>query len=394
VSVDVAAGSTFKAVLSPRRFQLSVDSSVVWLTGLRIERLQRWKRAVESVDSQVHLATVVSVAVKKAPRSPVDEHRHESRNAGRLHFAQDPASATALAPPLAGQLSSCRSHRCSTSTLKQPDFLDSALHNVRHSYAKRSKPAISAKVVSERLSDASAAFTLQVYSHVIPGNDEQAASAVASLILRDPPPNLDADARDRAKTPRERELTWAKAQVSDGSGGQDLNLRPLGYEPNLTLPEIVITHMKDEHRSRQRLHRRSLPSTSHCRHPATFAYRSLTDDLGAGKAGWRLIQGRRNEAYVPDLLAGRRFRLDGDVAADVADPSGRSRRWTPRPRRLSTPKRWPGSSCAPSRWRRRTSRASWLMGGGSSRPRQRSRPAQQVSDATAEEVLGNIRVMT
>jgi hypothetical protein len=98
-----------------------------------------------------------------------------------------------------------------------------------------------------------------------------------------------------------------------------LNLRPLGYEPNLTLPEILITHMKDEHRSRQRPHRRSLPSTSHCRHPATFAYRSLTDDLGAGEAGCRLTPGRRNEAYVPDLLAGRRFRLDDDVAADVAD---------------------------------------------------------------------------
>jgi hypothetical protein len=77
--------------------------------------------------------------------------------------------------------------------------------------------------------------------------------------------------------------------------------------------------MIDEHRRRQRPHRRSLPSTSHCRHPATFAYRSLTDDLGAGEAGCRLTPGRRNEAYVPDLLGDRRFRLDGEVTADVAD---------------------------------------------------------------------------
>jgi hypothetical protein len=86
-----------------------------------------------------------------------------------------------------------------------------------------------------------------------------------------------------------------------------LNLRPLGYELNLTLPEILITHMKDEQCSRQRPHRRSLPATSHCRHPATSAYRSLTDDLGAGEAGCRLTQGRRQKAYVPDLLAGATF---------------------------------------------------------------------------------------
>ena len=78
--------------------------------------------------------------------------------------------------------------------------------------------------------------------------------------------------------------------------------------------------MKYEHRSRQQPHRRSLPSTSDCRHPATFAYRSLTDDLGAGEAGCRYDTGpTQYEAYVPDLLAGHHFRLDGDVAANVAD---------------------------------------------------------------------------
>jgi hypothetical protein len=117
--------------------------------------------------------------------------------------------------------------------------------------------------------------------------------------------------------------------------------------------------MKDGHRSRQRPHRRSLPSTSHCRHPPTFAYGSLTDDLGAREAGCRLTQGRRNEAYVPYLSAGRRFRLDGDVAADVADAvlaitaldaTAKALVDTAALARLLLR--------APSRWRRRTSGAS------------------------------------
>jgi Phage integrase family len=55
---------------------------------------------------------------------------------------------------------------------------------VRHSYATAALAAgVPAKVVSERLGHATIAITLDVYSHVIPGMDAQAANAVASLIL-------------------------------------------------------------------------------------------------------------------------------------------------------------------------------------------------------------------
>ena len=58
------------------------------------------------------------------------------------------------------------------------------LHDVRHSYATAALAAgIPAKVISERLGHATIAITLDVYSHVIPGMDAQAADAVASLIL-------------------------------------------------------------------------------------------------------------------------------------------------------------------------------------------------------------------
>jgi integrase len=58
------------------------------------------------------------------------------------------------------------------------------LHDVRHSYASAALAAgVPAKVVSERLGHATIAITMDVYSHVIPGMDAQAANAVASLIL-------------------------------------------------------------------------------------------------------------------------------------------------------------------------------------------------------------------
>jgi len=61
------------------------------------------------------------------------------------------------------------------------------LHDVRHSYATAALAAgIPAKIVSERLGHANVQITLDTYSHVIPGLDEQAAATVARLILEGP----------------------------------------------------------------------------------------------------------------------------------------------------------------------------------------------------------------
>jgi integrase len=57
-------------------------------------------------------------------------------------------------------------------------------HDLRHTYATLSLQAgIPAKVVSERLGHKSIAITLDTYSHVTPGMQEEAASQVAALIL-------------------------------------------------------------------------------------------------------------------------------------------------------------------------------------------------------------------
>lgn len=56
-------------------------------------------------------------------------------------------------------------------------------HDLRHTHASLALQAgIPAKVVSERLGHATVAFTLDVYSHVIPGPQEEAAAAIAALI--------------------------------------------------------------------------------------------------------------------------------------------------------------------------------------------------------------------
>ena len=60
------------------------------------------------------------------------------------------------------------------------------LHDLRHSYATAALAAnVSPKVVSERLGHAKVGITLDVYSHVLPSMDEQAAITVARLILGD-----------------------------------------------------------------------------------------------------------------------------------------------------------------------------------------------------------------
>ena len=57
------------------------------------------------------------------------------------------------------------------------------LHDLRHSWASLALAAgVNPKVVSERLGHATVSFTLDVYSHVLPGVQEDAAEKVAALV--------------------------------------------------------------------------------------------------------------------------------------------------------------------------------------------------------------------
>ena len=57
------------------------------------------------------------------------------------------------------------------------------LHDLRHTHATHLLAAgVNVKVVSERLGHASVAFTLDVYAHVLPGQQAEAAAAAAALV--------------------------------------------------------------------------------------------------------------------------------------------------------------------------------------------------------------------
>jgi integrase len=57
------------------------------------------------------------------------------------------------------------------------------LHGLRHTWASLALQAgVNPKVVSERLGHATVAFTLDTYSHVMPGLQEDAAAKVAALL--------------------------------------------------------------------------------------------------------------------------------------------------------------------------------------------------------------------
>jgi len=111
------------------------------------------------------------------------------------------------------------------------------LHDGRHSYATAALAAgVPAKVVSVRLGHANIAITMDTYSHVLPGLDEQAAGTVARLILGDAdgaparPVDKPLTSGPRAAR-RRREVKGEPAGQGWGDRG-DSNPRPSGPQPD------------------------------------------------------------------------------------------------------------------------------------------------------------------
>jgi integrase len=73
---------------------------------------------------------------------------------------------------------------CAPRQVAELDVTRITLHGLRHSWASLALQAgVHPKVVSERLGHATVSFTLDTYSHVMPGMQEDAAARVASLVL-------------------------------------------------------------------------------------------------------------------------------------------------------------------------------------------------------------------
>lgn len=71
-----------------------------------------------------------------------------------------------------------------TAAVEGVDVPRITLHGMRHTWASLALQAgVNPKVVSERLGHATVGFTLDVYSHVMPGLQEDAAAKVAALVF-------------------------------------------------------------------------------------------------------------------------------------------------------------------------------------------------------------------
>lgn len=70
-------------------------------------------------------------------------------------------------------------------TVAKIDVPDISLHDLRHTHATLLlRAGVNVKVVSERLGHASVAFTMNVYQHVLPGMQAEAAETFAGLVAK------------------------------------------------------------------------------------------------------------------------------------------------------------------------------------------------------------------
>jgi len=66
-----------------------------------------------------------------------------------------------------------------------------SLHGLRHTHATHPLAAgVGPRIVAERLGHENVAFTLQVYGHVIPGQQAEAAANVARLVFGSGPSSV------------------------------------------------------------------------------------------------------------------------------------------------------------------------------------------------------------
>lgn len=175
-------------------------------TGMRLGELLglRWL----DVDLYMASLSVVQALYKRAevckmvkPKSP-----HSRRQIAlspslalllRQHKGEQQARGVLLGKPISdSDLVFCRtngepidptviSHACAA-VLKKAGLPHMRFHDLRHTHATLMlKQGVHPKIVSERLGHSSVAITMDTYSHVLPGLQEQAAEGFDNLLLRE-----------------------------------------------------------------------------------------------------------------------------------------------------------------------------------------------------------------
>lgn len=98
-------------------------------------------------------------------------------------------------------------------TVAKLDVPAISLHDLRHTHATLLlKSGVHVKVVSERLGHANVAFTMNVYQHVLPGMQAEAADTFALLIRN-----------ERSKTTSAPSVDETAADDSDADGSEDVD---------------------------------------------------------------------------------------------------------------------------------------------------------------------------
>jgi hypothetical protein len=137
--------------------------------------------------------------------------------------------------------------------VRRSDLPTIRFHDLRHSYATLAlKTGVHTKVVSERLGHATVAITLDLYSHVTPGIDADAANVVADLVFRDRPDdglNPGASTSSNATPPTTRPHRCQRSSSSTICRTGPFNL---GEPDDYRVPDGAITANRDWRRRRRR----------------------------------------------------------------------------------------------------------------------------------------------
>jgi integrase len=169
--------------------------------GLRWRDVDFDNRSLSVTQTITTAKNHIVVSAPKTPTTrrnlPLDAHTLAGLRAHRLRQAEQRRQAGAswaadhdlVFPDETGQpLHPDRLRTAFERVVRRSDLPAIRLHDVRHSYATLAlKTGVHPKVVSERLGHATVAITLDLYSHVTPGIDADAANVVADLIFDDQP---------------------------------------------------------------------------------------------------------------------------------------------------------------------------------------------------------------